>query len=88
MCSGAYVCRDVGEGSAGQVQAGGDGGHSAAGEEPRDTKGEVASHTPPEDGRCVCTRFGQRFKPGLAVQYCKGAWIADQFLIRSDLGFK
>ena len=44
MCSGAYVCRDVGEGSAGQVQAGGDGGHSAAGEEPRDTKGEVATH--------------------------------------------
>ena len=44
MCRGAYVCRDVGEGSPGQVQAGGDGGHSAAGEEPRDTKGEVARH--------------------------------------------
>ena len=44
MCSGAYVRRDVGEGSAGQVQAGGDGGHSPAGEEPRDTKGEVATH--------------------------------------------
>ena len=43
MCRGAYVCRDVGEGSSGQVQAGGDGGCPAAGEEPRDAKGEVAT---------------------------------------------
>ena len=43
MCRGAYVCRYVGEGSSGQVQAGGDGGCSAAGEEPRDAKGGVAT---------------------------------------------